>query len=206
MAFQPAPGVIGVTIEGRDVQQMTINTLSFFQNGADPTVGDCQAINNLISSWYITEMLPLLCDVLTMLRVTSKNLYVNGGARATLSMAGNQGGVATEQAPNLVSAVVSWDTGQSGKSSHGRNYIPALPNSAIDTNNLDPAFITAVVAAYSELLPGGAFDAAPYYWSVLSRVSGGIVMANAIAVPVQNVYFTDDVVDSQRRRGPGRGR
>jgi len=32
------------------------------------------------------------------------------------------------------------------------------------------------------------------------------VMANAIAVPVANVYFTDNVVDSQRRRGPGRGK
>jgi len=37
-------------------------------------------------------------------------------------------------------------------------------------------------------------------------VSGGITMAEAIAVPVLNVYFTDTTVDSQRRRLPGRGK
>lgn len=206
MAFQPAPGTIGVVVEGRLSGQLYENTLYFFQNGADPTIGDCQAIATLVSQWWTGSVLPNLTDSLVMVRVTAKNLFINGGAKGVQSMGGAAGGVATEQSPNNVSAVVTFDTGQSGKSSHGRNYIGGVPNAAIDVNTIDIGFIAQIIGAYQELLPGGGSDPTPYFWSVLSRQSGGIVAATALAVPVQNVYFTDNTVDSQRRRLPGRGK
>lgn len=206
MPFQPAPGTVGVIIEGRLVGQQYENTLAFFQNGADPTVGDCSALATNAKDWWNTLMLPMLCDTLIMLRVTAKNLFVNGGAKAVISMDAMQGAVSTEQAPSNVAAVVTFDTGQSSKSSHGRNYIGAVPNSVIDVNTLEGGFCSDIISAYQQLLPGGTYDPSPYYWSVLSRQSNSVVLAAAIAVPVLNVYFTDTTVDSQRRRLPGRGR
>jgi len=206
MPFQPAPGVIGVVIEGRLSGQLYENTLYFFQNGADPTVGDCVTVAGVVADFFVGSILPLVTDSLVAFRVIAKNLFVNGGAKGVVSMNGQAGSVGTEQAPNNVCAVVTYDTGQSGKSSHGRNYIGGIPNAVIDVNTIDPTFAGDIVTAYQSLLPGGSHDPSPYSWAVLSRVSGGITMAEAIAVPVLNVYFTDTTVDSQRRRLPGRGK
>lgn len=206
MPFQPAPGTIGVQVECRLSGQQTINDLYFFQNGADPTIGDCLTIADLVRLWWIENILPNLSETLVAFRVIAKNLFVNGGAKGIIGFSGETGGIATEQAPNNVAAVVTFDTGQAGKSSHGRNYIPGVPNANITVNTIDSAFITAITDAYKQLLPGGLADPAPYFWSVLSRQSGGVVAAQATAVPVANVYFTDNIVDSQRRRLPGRGK
>jgi len=206
MPFQPAPGTIGVVVEGRLAGQQYENTLYFFQNGADPTVGDCIAIATIVGDWWTAEVLPNLTDELIMLKVVAKNLFVNGGAKGVISIAGATGGVAAEPAPNNVCAVVTFDTGQAGKSSHGRNYIGSIPNSEIDVNTIGGGFANTIISAYSTLLPGGTHDPSPYFWSVLSRKSGGVTLAAALAVPVLNVYFTDSTVDSQRRRLPGRGK
>jgi hypothetical protein len=206
MAFQSAPGTIGVVVDGRLSGQTAQNTLSFWQDGADPTVGDCITIATLVRDWYEGAVMPQLTNMLNVLKVTAKNLVVNEGARGIVPGTGTVGGISTEQAPNLVSCVISWDTGFGGKSSHGRNFLPGIPNANIAANTIESAFITFMVAAYQELLPGGAHDPTPYKWAVLSRKHLGVVMASAIAIPVANVYFTDDTVDSQRRRGPGRGK
>lgn len=206
MPFQPAPGVIGVTIEGRLFGQQYINDLYFFQNGADPTVGDCSTVATIVKDWFIAEVLPQVTETLIMLKVTAKNLAVNGGAKAVIGFGGAQGEVLTEQAPNNCCAVVTFDTGQSGKSSHGRNYISGVPNAVIDVNTIASDWYADLIDGYMTLLPGGAFDPSPYFWSVLSRQSAGIILGSAIAVPVLNVYASDTTVDSQRRRLPGRGR
>jgi|SRR6185369_15579981 hypothetical protein len=206
MPFQPAPGVIGVVIEYDLNNQLAENTLYFFQNAADPTVSDCITIATLVRDWIEGAVFPQLSNQILVRKVVAKNLAVNEGARGVVIGTGANGGITTEMSPNLVAATITFDTGFGGKSSHGRNYIPAIPNVSININFLDPAFMTFMVAAYEELKPGGAHDPTPYSWSVLSRVHAGVVMANAIAVPVANVYFTDNVVDSQRRRGPGRGK
>lgn len=206
MPFQPAPGTIGVQIEGRLSGQQYINDLYFFQNGADPTVGDCATLGGLLVGWWNNEILPNICDNFLGIRVVAKNLFVNGGAKSVQSLNGQQGSIETEAQPNNVAVVVTFDTGQSSKSSHGRNYIGAVPNAQVDVNTINPAFATAIIDAYKALLPGGAYDPTPYFWSVLSRQSNNVVMAEAIAVPVLNVYFTDTTVDSQRRRLPGRGK
>lgn len=206
MPFQPVPGTIGIVVDCRLSGEVAQNTLYFFQNGADPTVGDCIAVATIVKNFYTNALMPLLATTLIGVKVVAKNLFINGGAKGVVSMAGSAGGVATEQATNNDAAVVTFDTGQSGKSSHGRNYVPGIPNAAITVNTLDPDFMAGVIAAYETLLPGGDNDPAPYFWSVVSRQSGGIVAAEGLAVPVMNVYFTDDIIDSQRRRLPGRGK
>lgn len=206
MPFQPAPGTIGVVIHALLSGQTYNNTLYFFQDGADPTVGDCTTVAQNVADWWDATIRQKITDSWQGVKVTAKNLFINGGAKAVISITGQQGVVATEQAPNSVCAVVTFDTGQSGRSSHGRNYIGGVPNANIDVNTIDPAWANDIIGGYQQLLPGGPFDPSPYFWSVLSRQSGGVVSAQAIAVPVLNVYFTDTTVDSQRRRLPGRGR
>lgn len=206
MAFQPAPGTIGVVIQGKLSGQDDQNTLYFFQNGADPTIGDCVAIANLVASWWDATVRQKICDTWQGQKIVAKNLFVNGGAKAVVSIATQFGVISTEQAPNNVAPCVTFDTGQSGKSSHGRNYIGGIPNANINVNDIDSGWANDIIGAYQQLLPGGSHDPTPYFWSVLSRQSGGVVAAQATAVPVLNVYFSDLTVDSQRRRLPGRGK
>lgn len=206
MPFQPAPGTIGVVIQGKLSGQDDQNTLYFFQNGADPTIGDCQAIATLVAAWWDATVRQKICDTWQGQKIVAKNLFVNGGAKAVISIATQFGVISTEQAPNNVAPCVTFDTGQSGKSSHGRNYIGGIPNANINVNDIDSGWANDIIGAYQQLLPGGAHDPTPYFWSVLSRQSGGVVAAQATAVPVLNVYFSDLTVDSQRRRLPGRGK
>jgi hypothetical protein len=206
MPFQPAPGTIGVVVHGLLNGQTTNNTLAFFQNAADPTVGDCSTIATLVNGWWAASVAPKLPDTWVGVKVTAKNLFVNGGAKAVISMVGVEGGSAGESMPNNVAPVVTFDTGQSGKSSHGRNYIPGIVNADVTINTISSTWAADIIAAYQALLPGGAFDPSPYFWSVLSRKSAGVTLLQAVAVPVLNVYFTDTTVDSQRRRLPGRGK
>jgi hypothetical protein len=206
MPFQPAPGTIGVVVHGLLNGETTNNTLYFFQDGADPTVGDCTTIATLVNTWWAANVAPKLPEMWIGVKVVAKNLFVNGGAKAVISMVGVEGGTAGESAPNSVAPVVTFDTGQSGKSSHGRNYIPGIVNADVTVNTVSSGWAADIITAYQQLLPGGANDPSPYFWSVLSRKSNNIVLAEAIAVPVLNVYFTDTTVDSQRRRLPGRGR
>jgi len=128
------------------------------------------------------------------------------GAIATRFNGVDAGGVATEQAPNNVAPAISLGTGLGGRSSHGRNYIVGTPNTMVNINTIDPAFIGAFTNAYAQLLPGGGNDPTPYVFSVVSYFSGGVQRGTPFSWPVRSVGFTDNIVDSQRRRLPGRGK
>jgi len=73
-------------------------------------------------------------------------------------------------------------------------------------------FMADMIAAYSQLLVGGAALPVGWEWVVVSRYSGTDVnddpvpRVTGIATLVSNVLFTNNTVDSQRRRLPGRGK
>jgi len=186
--------------------QLAMNDLWFIGPDAEP---DFTTVNDLIStveSWVTDQYLPLVCDTVTLTKIVGRAMTSATGAIATRFNGLNAGAVATEQAPNNVAPAISFGTGLGGRSTHGRNYIVGTPNAAIDVNTLDPAFIGGFTDAYAQLLPGGLDDPTPFNWSVVSYYSGGAVRGTPFSWPVRSVGFTDNVVDSQRRRLPGRGK
>ena len=200
------PNGVKVVISFQDAGQLAQNDLWFVGPDAEPDFSSVNALANWVATFVQTIYLPLVCDVVTLTKVVARSMTSATGAIATVFDGATQGSVATEQAPNNVAPCISFGSGLGGRSTHGRNYIVGTPNAAIDVNTLSPTFIGAFTDAYSQLLPGGTVDPAPFIWSIVSYSENGVVRGTPFSWPVRSVGFTDNVVDSQRRRLPGRGK
>lgn len=107
---------------------------------------------------------------------------------------GNRGG--TAEAGN-VTQTISWRTGLAGRKYRGRIYVPALAEPDVTSNDLVGSVVSAVFSAAALALYSGA-------------LANGVVPAvfhrsTATYTPV-NSHVVESIVDSQRRRLPGRGR
>lgn len=212
MPFIPVPDTAEVVISYSDVGELAQNTLYFTQAGGW-TTGALLTLAEAIDGWVEGSLLPLLSSSLALTTIVATDIENEFGAQAGVSSTA-VGGVGTEQAPNAIAACISFRTGTRGRSFRGRNYIPGIPNAAIDVNILNGTFLLDVQAAYETLLPGGGvFPGGVPLWTVVSRYSGvdgitgkPIPRVAGITSQITEVRFTDNVVDTQRRRGPGRGR
>lgn len=117
----------------------------------------------------------------------------------SLPIAGTNAG---PQLPNNVTYAVKWTTGLSGRSYRGRTYHIGLNESQVIGNNLDGTYRIAMVAAYSQF--PAWFAAEDAIFVIASRVSDGAERSPGITTPVVGCTI-DPVIDSQRRRLPGRG-
>jgi hypothetical protein len=106
--------------------------------------------------------------------------------------------------PNNTAYVLSLKTAARGRSSRGRNFIAAIPQSSLLTaNTVTSGLRTGLVTAYENLIGVGADLGAT--WVIVSKISGGAPRTTGVTTPVTTVDTFDDVLDSQRRRQLGRG-
>jgi hypothetical protein len=202
MAFQAAPAIVQTTIEGRVDGQLTVNDLFWFATGAI-TSSTIASLVNILASWVVGSYAPLLSRDWTASRIRGFDLSTPIGAQNEIGVIAT-GGVDVEAAPNNVAACVSIRTAQRGRSGRGRNFVPAIPNSIITLNTLDPAWMTDMLNAYNGLVGAGSFVAG-YEWVVLSRVTGGVPRASGIGIPVTQAVFVGNSVRSMRSREIGHG-
>jgi hypothetical protein len=78
-----------------------------------------------------------------------------------------------------------------------------LTENDVAGNQLNSIVQAAFVAAYEELLDPAVITVGE--WSVASRFTNNEPRTTGISAPVTAVQATDNIVDSQRRRLPGRG-
>lgn len=186
--------------------QTMINDLSFrneVSGSSDPI-----ELGNLalaLQNWYTASIIPLLSEDVVYGVTRVRDLSTDPGFEAEVS-GSSVGGVASEAAPNNVCAVPSFRTGVAGRSFRGRNYISGIPNSDISINVLSGDLVLAIIDAYGQLLPGGSVLPTNWEWVVVSYFTGGALRPVGLTSAITSVIFTDTVVDSQRRRLPGRGK
>jgi hypothetical protein len=200
--YQPVNNVVQCQLFGRVDGQVTINDLYFFAAGAI-TFTSLASLVNAVASWFGSNLAPLLSDDWSTERVIGTDLSTATGLRNEQA-AVTIGGVTGEANPNNVAAVVSLRSANRGRSGRGRNYVPAIPGSAVTLNTLDPAFIGDLIDAYLLLMGAGSFLAG---WElvVVSRVSAGIVRPTGLAQPVTNILMVGNTVRSMRSREVGHG-
>lgn len=199
-------GTVKVTLQGRTDGQVTINTLWFTKSGGAVTPSDVNAVATAVGNWYAGTVAPLLADSWSAEIVQAQDMSVGFGAVAQFSLGPTPGGVATEQSPNNVACCVSLRTGSAGRGFRGRNYVPAIPNAAIDINTLDPTFIASIITAYNDLLPGGAVDLGGFTLSVVSHYLNNVLRGAGLSTPVTSVVLTVPYVRSMRTREVGKGK
>lgn len=113
------------------------------------------------------------------------------------------GAVNTEAVPNNVTFCVTHRTQSRGRSFRGRSYVVGLAEGNVLNSRLGPIAVAGIVAAFEDLRAAVQGDGLPMV--VVSRVANGVPRTTGVATPITECVSVDNVVDSQRRRLPGRG-
>lgn len=203
MAFIPVPNTVAVEIRmGLDGQRVE-NTLAF-EYAVTPTEADANTLGDALIDWWDNQYSANLCSSLGLVEVVLTDLTADDSFSVTrvptTPVTGKQN---LEPVPNSVAICISLRSSGRGRSSRGRNYIPAIPHDSVALNRVTGSVLTQLTSAYNTL--GTLADDAGATWVVISRSHNKIPRTTGVTFPITTVVFTDNVVDSQRRRLPGRG-
>ncbi|HMC75206.1 MAG TPA: hypothetical protein VKG87_12960 [Terriglobales bacterium] len=206
MPLPPVPNAAKVTIHGIWDSQQTITDLWFIGPDANPSPAQMTTLGNLVATWLTDWFLGPLCTAYAVQKVRVKDMSQVDGPLIEVFTPDASGGVSSEPVPNNVDPAITFRSSVGGRSGHGRVYIPGTPNSEVTLNTVSNTFIGLMTDAFAQFLPAGATDPTPFVWSVVSYFTAGAPRVTPFSFPIINVGFTDNIVDSQRRRLPGRGK
>jgi hypothetical protein len=206
MVFQPVPATVQIQLMGREDGQTTINDLSFYHTGGEPTTGELITLLEDVCAWYAGSIGSVASSTWTFVLGKLRVLSTQTGITLANAAHTTPGGVGGPPAPNNVSFAVSFRTAIGGRGGRGRNYMPGIPDQALTGNTVNSDFVTNYVNFYSALLVGGGVIDAPWAWVVVHRYQDKVRLPVGEVNSVEAVVASDNVVDSMRRRLPGRGR
>jgi hypothetical protein len=210
MPFVPVDKTLQVeTIFELDGQ--VVENTAYFKNTIEWDLAGVTAFIEGMKDLVVEELLPLLSSSITLVRLVGTLLDAVDALSYTLPVSpAVAGGVAQESESNNTAYTITFLTAGRGRSNRGRNYIAGIPVTDVTGNTVAGSFRTGLLAYYS------ALRAYAISWEgvamvVVSRFSGvdaeGKPIPRAAGVTNAITGFTtyDLIVDSQRRRLPGRG-
>jgi len=211
MPFVPVPNTVLAEIRMTLDDQQVENTL-YFERAGGWTEGTMVDLADELQLWW-TNVYSTQCVTAVQLREVQVTdlTSATAGQVAVAPAITALGDLNQEPMPNAVSFTVSFRTALRGRSFRGRNYVVGLGIEQVTGNNVNPAVITSFIANYDNLLLLASSQGCT--WVVVSRFSGidpdtkkPIPRVTGVTTPVTSVTVVDSTVDTQRRRGPGRGR
>jgi len=210
MPFVPVPDTLLVEIVFEQDGQTVENTL-YFTNDAEWSEGTALDWLGQLRTIVEEELMPLLHTSIKLVRLIGTLLTAIDSFSTILVVSPPvTGSVTGTVLPNNSSYTVTFNTAARGRSNRGRNYIAGLNTAAmVDGNHVTTDFRTALVSYY-DVIRAAALDNGTR-WVVASKFSGvdsdGHPIPRSVGVThiVVAASTFDDVVDSQRRRLPGRG-
>lgn len=205
MAFIPVPNVAAIEIRQLEGLQQVENTLYFLHAGAITPAALQQLVQDMMDFW-IANMIPVQSGYVQLLEVYGRSLdNVSGYEETVTPTSATFGAEGGDAMPNNVTICVSFRTGLTGRTSRGRNYWIGLAEGQVTSNLVNGSAIADILDAYTGMVGEEAVSAG-WTWVVVSRYLNGSPRVSGSALTVTNVICTDNIVDSQRRRLPGRGR
>jgi len=164
-------------------------------------VSGAQAVQLWVEDFYF----PQLSNLLSYRGVKATDISSDTGPTYTATgFAGGIGGVAQPSVPSNSPFVIKHLTAQRGRSGRGRSYVPGMPNtSRTGTNEVSSSFANSMLAAFIAL--DDALVGESQVPCVVSRFHDGLPRVAGLHIPITSHAYTDLVLDSQRRRLPGRG-
>lgn len=210
MAFIPVPNTVAVDVIYQWDAQVVENTL-YFEYTTPPISSDLQDLLTGIRDLIATELLPLLSNTLSLIRLTAQVIDAADGLFRLLNVSpALQGSGGDRPVPSNVSYAIQFKTGLSGRSFSGRNYVVGILEADVTSNDVATDLRTGLLAFYTAVSAMSA--GLGFLHVVVSRYSGvnpttgrPIPRTTGIATPVLSYTTFDNTVDSQRRRLPGRG-
>jgi hypothetical protein len=204
MAIAPNPFVAQAELRYSQDAQEVENILHFLASTVW-TAEDCARLAQELGVWWNAEVRTLQTSDVALREIYVKGMLNGSAPEGTDSTySGIQGAVAAPSLPNNVTCSISFRTGRTGRSYRGRNYIIGLAEEAVLRNKVAGSILEAWTNAYIALKPESIYIAAGV-WSVYSQRAAGALRSVGLATPIATALFVNDIVDSQRRRLPGRG-
>lgn len=203
MAFAPTPGAAKCAIVFRIDGQFVQTSLDV---GVETeTEANMAAAAAGLANSFADHILPLLSEHLVIESAVAFGLEsLSSPIGVFLPGTLMNGGSAALALPNNVAYCLTKRTGVRGRSFRGRMYVPGIPNDVLDTpSTVSVAFQTSMVAAAAGLLADMVTGGFPPV--VVSWVNAGAQRTEGVATPIISLGPSDLVLDSQRRRLPGRG-
>jgi len=203
MDYIPVPNTVQVDMFQLWDGQAVENVLHFQPT---PTVNPI-LMNDLAAhlvTWWNANIKPNVPTNLQLSAIKLTDLTTQTGTVITygtgLPIVGTN---ASPSLPNNCALVITKRTGLRGRSFRGRIYQPGMIEGAVTGNSVAASYVTTFVNAYG-LIRNFSVGATPWDMVVVSRKQGGqwLVVGETNDV---TTFTSDGVIDSQRRRLPGRG-
>lgn len=202
MPFQPAENVVSADMFFTWQGQQVMNKLHFLMDPITP-----QGMADLAEEvylWWANNLSTLVSSTVLLREVAVADLTTQDGGTASYVNSPLVGGSnVNESCTNNTAITVSLKTAGRGRSRRGRIYHIGLTENNIADNRVSQVALDALLVAYAKLRDPAVISAGQLV--VLSRWFNGDKREVASAATVTSMAFTDQVVDSQRRRLPGRG-
>lgn len=203
MPFQPVPNTALIEWVYMVAGQIVENTYHM-RSDVPFTAPELVTAAPDLYNWWGAELAPTISFDVTLLRVELKALdsdtapfYVyTPGALAV-------GGAGVAAAANNVAFCIKHTTALSGRSGRGRWYLVGIPSTLVVNSAISLAQAALYTSAFPEL--DAVIATLGHLPVVVSRRTNNALRPTGITNEVTGHSFTDAVVDSQRRRLPGRG-
>jgi hypothetical protein len=203
--FVPAPNTLEARLRYNIGTQLIENTL-YFQGSAGVTTTLANTLGTNLITWWNTNFKASTTNLMALDQVYLTDLtFQNSFTVSVTAGLPSVGTSAIEALPFNCALCISFRTNNRGRSGRGRNYVSGLTENDQAASVIAAGRVSAAVTAYTALIGAGTFTPG-LQWCVVSRFNGGIPRAQALVQPITNVLAVDNVIDSQRRRLPGRGR
>jgi len=203
MAFVPVPDGCKVAVEYTLWDQECVNTFHFTNPGSwGATELDdlCDTIFTVFADWVDTYM----GANFTLQRVTAVDLRTQFGYQGISSASPVVGTAAAPVEPNNVAIAVKRSSGLTGRSTRGRVYLPvSVDANTTGANNITSTFATACLNMLNALAAAAA--TIDFTEVIASYVQNGVPLTTALVYVVTSRAIVNTVIDSMRRRLPGRG-
>lgn len=204
MEFVPLPNTVKVqllfTLDGQQCQNVFhVHTPNAINED------ELDSVHTLFKTWYETYLKDLQTSEVShrgMIISDASNQF--GVSKEYGPGTVFQGGVNSAPAlPNNVTVSVKWNTGLRGRSYRGRTYHIGLWEASVTNNSVVSSVLTGLTSGYEALL--GILDIENRYLVVASKFQGNAPRTTGVTTQVLTVTC-DGIIDSQRRRLPGRGK
>jgi hypothetical protein len=207
MAFIAVPNTVRAEIRGTFQGERVLNTLWFAKIDAW-VPAEMTALADTLAAWWTTNCLQQQSDQYTLREIYVRDYTAAVGLEYTSTVDLPAVGEIPEAAlPNNVSLAVSFRSGFTGRSTRGRNYWVGFAETQIVGNAVADAVITDITSYYALLLPDFIETTLipDITWVITSFYTGGAPRSFGATFIINTVTCVDNIVDSQRRRLPGRG-
>lgn len=203
MPFIPTADVLQVNVRFALGGQQVENVLHFSYAASDFNTAAFNIYNVIQDTWW-TAIRAVLSN-----QLTSTGCYIVDQASASGPVASygsftqTTGQSSIFAAPGNVAFGVTHRTAARGRSFRGRTYICGIPADQVSQSRVSDGFLSVAVSSFNALR-NAAIDAnIPFV--IVSRYANKAPRAAGVATLVTASVAVDNVVDSQRRRLPGRG-